>query len=304
MDIQKTILFNFNNFNYQFTLPRWWNNIKIDLSDIEFSNSYTIGEYCEEHFGADNGTKKTWRKALKAHALYDLQNNKIPIYIAHCASAGEEHDYAVKIYTELYHLVRFLNNDDLDDQSKDWLWTYLAFSAGEKYEALKQNELAIIWYQKSIQFIESKDSSARYYAEQSKENLGRLLKNKLKNNSLNIQFKFGKTPKVSAPEIELFRNFCVNEFNSKPIYSSSPVFEENQIPQVLNWIQENCSKELFGLFENILAVTIADKEPYPLSEVIHSKVKSYDLKWYEENVISNRDKLISIYEDMYFSESV
>jgi len=117
------IVFTFNEVQYKFVLPKWWNDFEIDISHLGFSDEREIDDFCRKNYGADTGTEATWKSALKAHALYNHKYNSFPVYIGHCASSGKENELAVKIYSDLFQLVHFWND------KSEWYHTYLAYEA-------------------------------------------------------------------------------------------------------------------------------------------------------------------------------
>lgn len=160
---EEFINFTFNEVLYKFTLPDWWNDIQVDISHLGFSDKREIDSFCKRNFGEDVGTKSTWKSALKAHALYNHKYNQFPVYIGHCASAGKEFELAAKIYSDLFQLVHFWN-----DQI-EWYHTYLAYETAGEYEALGQISLAISWYKKATEYISigTDENAIKYYAGQS-----------------------------------------------------------------------------------------------------------------------------------------
>lgn len=156
------IQFKFDKAIYNFNLPDWWDKTNVDITKIKKKN---VAEFVRKTYGEDVGTTENWQYALKTHALHSQKENIFPIYVAHCASAGGNHELASKVYSELYHLVDFL------DEKRNWFHTYLAYETGGEYEAMGQNDLAIAWYKKAKVFLGNKETAIDYYAERSIEQI-------------------------------------------------------------------------------------------------------------------------------------
>ncbi len=163
------LIFTFYGTSYNFKLPDWWNDVQFDLKEAKITPKNSIDIFVKKKFGADVGTKNTWKFALKAHALYCQKTNRIPVYIAHCASEGQDFELSTKVYTELYNLV------DDSNSYKDWYRTYPAYEAADDYQEIGQVGLAISWYKKATEEINNNfEHAIQYYAKKSLKQIERL----------------------------------------------------------------------------------------------------------------------------------
>jgi hypothetical protein len=154
---------------YEFELPNWWNEVDVMIPE-DIDSDEEAREYIGTKFGADVGTEKTWRHALKSWAIYDQRTHGLPVYIAHCFMRGGEVEMAAKIYQDLYLL------SDTQEEA-EWYKCYLAYEAGQAIEKLDDSENAAKWYSLSAQvkYINPKDSaSISYYANESRMKLNQI----------------------------------------------------------------------------------------------------------------------------------
>jgi hypothetical protein len=148
---------------YEFEQPSWWNEVDVVIPE-NINSEEEAREYIGRNFGADVGTEKTWKSALKSWAIFDQRTNRFPVYIAHCFMKGGEVEMAAKVYQDLYLL------SHTQKEKVDWYKCYLAYNAGQAFEELDDSENAAKWYSFSAQvkFINLQDSaSISYYANNS-----------------------------------------------------------------------------------------------------------------------------------------
>ncbi|MGB3949342.1 MAG: hypothetical protein WBM13_15255 [Bacteroidia bacterium] len=154
---------------YLFETPNWWADIEVPIPE-SIKSEDEAAKYIEVKYGAKDGTKDTWKYALKGWAIFCQRNNFLPIYIGHCFVKGGELENAAKIYTDLY----FLANTDKKNES--WFKCYLAYSAGEIYKELKDLSSAKKWYSYSaeVKYSNSDENPIKYYSNLSRDKLNEL----------------------------------------------------------------------------------------------------------------------------------
>ena len=147
-----------------------------------------VQNYVSRIYGADVGTKATWRQALKVYAITCKRLNVLPVFMAHCYMSGQRYADAAKMYGELYDLVdarvesaeSIEENRELHDfaqgEEKDWLHCYIAYEAGRAYALLGDLEMAETWYSRSAEYVEHRHSAISYYAKESAKLLKELKK--------------------------------------------------------------------------------------------------------------------------------
>lgn len=156
---------------YLFKAPNWWNEVKVEIP-LNFDTVSEIREYVKYYYGADVGTEKTWKQALKCWVLYYHKTQQFPAYIGHCFSEGKQHNEAIKVYTDLY----FLANTQAEEE--DWYKAFLGYLVGGEFEKINNKEKAMLWYSYSCKYNKSFDDATKYYGQRSCDEQLRLFNEK------------------------------------------------------------------------------------------------------------------------------
>lgn len=274
--MNKSISFSINHVEYKLESPEWWDEIEVDISNLDFSDQSVITNYCKEAFGADTGTKSTWKLAFKAHALYCSKYSVFPVYLAHCAKTGEEFVLASKIYADLFHLVYFFG------KNVEWHHTYLAYSAAGAYEKLKQYSLAISWFEKATKYLAgAADDGTKYYASEAIKSIERikntadykdLINNKRTANNNNYYFYiFYKNDELKLDDAELRlkeANMSVQRYEDvlKISYDQGPTMfvshscEDHALKTSQHIRSKTKHKSLMNSFDSLYKVSFNDLE--------------------------------------------
>jgi len=156
----------FSGEDFDYVVPDWWELITVDLPK-KLSTRGKVRGYIEKHFGNEAGTKETWKKALKTWAIACKRLNLFPTYLGHCHRAGEDYNRAAEIYMDLYRLS--------DTQvNRDEHKVYLSYVAGEMHELMKDKDNAILWYERSAEYLDATNSFSSYYASESLRRIRKL----------------------------------------------------------------------------------------------------------------------------------
>jgi len=156
---------------YTYELPTWWDSVQVTVPQT-LKNENDVRDFVGQNYGADTGTKKTWKQALKTWAMACQRLDIFPVYLGHCHRVGEEFERAAQIFADLYPLA------DTQKQNRDWYRVYLAYNAGELYAQLGNKDKAKLWFSRAAEYVGYSDSSIKYYAGVAANRLKTLEKNK------------------------------------------------------------------------------------------------------------------------------
>lgn len=127
---------------YDYDLPEWWDRVHVDVPTAP-KTEHEVCLHVGERYGQWQGTAKTWREALKVHALAARRLGVLPVWVAHCHMAGKDYERAAAVYGDLCELAAG------QAEKADWYRSYLGFNAGLARELSGDRRAAAEWYVRS-----------------------------------------------------------------------------------------------------------------------------------------------------------